>query len=450
MPAATTLSLVIFTRLPQPGRVKTRLIPALGAAGAAELHGQMTRLAVARAWAFCAAVPGRRLVIAYDGGSERQLRTWLGRLNCLPQGEGDLGARLQRAVTGEFQRGASSVLVIGSDCPRLQPGVLESAACALETHDLTFGPAKDGGYYLVGLRKPLSEIFTGIPWGTGDVLTASVRKAQTLGIAPALLESLPDVDLPDDLPDAQAALQASRTISVIIPALNEAPNLKRLLPRLSAAQPHEVIVADGGSADDTVATAIALGAKVVRASRGRARQMNAGAAAATGEHLLFLHADTDPPERFPDLVSTTLDRAMVSAGAFRFLLREPVLGSALIEWGVALRCALLQLPYGDQGLFVRRALFQSLGGFRDWPILEDLAMVRHLRALGRIVITSEPALTSSRRWRDGGVIRTFLRHQRILLAYFLGSKPEPLASAQTGCLPQSSSPRAGAEASYKP
>jgi hypothetical protein len=122
---------------------------------------------------------------------------------------------------------------------------------------------------------------------------------------------------------------------------------------------------------------------------------------------------------------------MVSAGAFRFLLREPVLGSALIEWGVALRCALLQLPYGDQGLFVRRALFQSLGGFCNWPILEDLEIVRRLRALGRIVITSEPAFTSSRRWRDGGVIRTFLRHQRILLAYFLGSKPEPLASAQT-------------------
>jgi len=436
MPAATTLSLVIFTRLPQPGRVKTRLIPALGAEGAAKLHDQMTRLAVARGWAFCAAVPGRRLVIAYDGGSERQLRTWLGRLNCLPQGEGDLGARLQRTVAGEFQRGVRSVLVIGADCPRLQQGIVESAAFALHSNDLTFGPAKDGGYYLVGLRKPIPEIFAGIPWGTADVLTVSVRKAQELGIEPALLEPLPDVDQPDDLSEAQAALQTSRTISVIIPALNEAPNLKRLLPRLSAAQPHEAIVVDGGSADDTVAAAIALGAKVVRASRGRARQMNAGATAATGEHLLFLHADTDPPERFPEVVSTILDQAMVSAGAFRFVLREPVIGGALIEWGVALRCALLQLPYGDQGLFVRRALFQSLGGFCDWPILEDLEMVRRLRALGRIAITPEPALTSSRRWRDGGVIRTFLRHQLILLAHFLDAHPNSLVLARTSASPR--------------
>ena len=432
MPAATPLSLVLFTRLPQAGRAKTRLIPALGAEGAAELQRQMTRLAVARAWAFCAAAPGRRLVIAYDGGSERDLRDWLGRLNYLPQGEGDLGARMQRAVTGEFQRGARSVIVIGADCPRLQHGVLESAARVLEKNDVAFGPASDGGYYLVGLRKLVPEIFTSIPWGTDAVLADSIRRAQQIGLAPAQLEMLPDVDEPRDLPDAQAALMASRTVSVIIPTLNESANLTRLLPRISAEQPHEILVADGGSTDDTVAVAQSFGAKVIRANRGRAIQMNAAASVATGEHLLFLHADTDPPEGFPTLASTTLERATVAAGAFRFALREPVTGGALIEMGVALRCALRQLPYGDQGLFLRRALFQSLSGFRAWPILEDLEMVRRLRALGRIVITREAAPTSSRRWREGGVVRTFLRHQYILLAHFLGATPASLASARSG------------------
>lgn len=431
MPTVTPLSLVLFTRLPRPGQAKTRLIPALGAEGAAELQRQMTRLAVARAWAFCAAAPGRRLVIAYDGGSERAMRDWLGRLNYLPQGEGDLGERMQRAVVGEFQRGARSVIVIGADCPRLHPGVLESAASTLETSDLIFGPATDGGYFLVGLRKLASEIFTNIPWGTPEVLASSVRRAQQVGLEPARLETLPDVDEPDDLPDAQAALAASRTVSVIIPTLNESANLNRLLPCIAAARPHEILVADGGSADDTVAVAQSLGAKVVRATRGRALQMNAAASIATGELLLFLHADTDPPEGFPSLVSTILDQAAVAAGAFRFALREPVRGGALIEMGVALRCSLRQLPYGDQGLFLRRALFQSLGGFRDWPILEDLEMVRRLRALGRIVITNEAALTSSRRWRESGLVRTFLRHQFILLAHSLGAKPASLASARS-------------------
>jgi len=432
MSPATTLSLVVFTRLPEPGLAKTRLIPALGATGAAELQRQMTQLAVARAWAFCAAAPGRRLVIAYNGGSERELRAWLGPLCYLPQGDGDLGVRLQRAMSREFQRGAQSVIAIGADCPRLQISVLESAVRALEANDLTFGPANDGGYYLVGLRKPVAEIFANIPWGTSEVLTSSVRQAQRIGIEPTLLEPLPDVDEPRDLPDAQAALTANQTVSVIIPVFDEAENLTRLLPRIAAARPHQILVADGGSDDNTVAVAQSLGATVVRADRGRGQQMNAAADAATGEFLLFLHADTDPPEQFPAIIFGTLARATVAAGAFRFALRESVAGGALIEMGVGLRCALRQLPYGDQGLFVRRTLFQSLGGFREWPILEDLEMVRRLRALGRIVITSEAAPTSSRRWREGGVIRTFLRHQFILLAYFLGAKPESLVAARIG------------------
>jgi rSAM/selenodomain-associated transferase 2/rSAM/selenodomain-associated transferase 1 len=431
MAVATTLSLILFTRLPRPGLAKTRLIPALGADGAADLQRRMTRLAVARAWAFCAAAPGRRLVIAYDGGSENEMRAWLGPLDFLPQGEGDLGARMQRAVAGEFTRGARSVIVIGADCPRLDHAILDSATRALEECEVTFGPASDGGYYLVGSRKPMPSIFTDIPWSTGEVLATSLRRAQEAGCKATLLEQLPDVDEPADLVDARAALDASRAVSVIIPVLNESANLTHLLPLLVAAQPHEILIADGGSADDSIAVAESLGAKVVHADRGRAVQMNAAARAATGEHLLFLHADTDPPDHFPALVSNTLDQANVAAGAFRFVLREPVTGGALIEKGVALRCALRQLPYGDQGLFLRGALFEALGGFRALPILEDLEMVRRLRSLGRIVITREAARTSSRRWREGGVIRTFLRHQLLLMAHLFGMRAKSPAALQT-------------------
>ena len=424
MPVSPTLSLILFTRLPQPGRSKTRLIPSLGADGAADLQRRMTRLAVARAWSFCAAAPGRRLVIAHDGGSENEMREWLGPLNFLPQGEGDLGERLHRCVAEEFSRGARAVFIIGADCPRLDQAILESAAGALETSEITFGPASDGGYYLVGLRKATPEIFSNIPWGTGEVRAVSLQRARQAGCEPTLLAQLHDVDEPPDLPDALAALDESRRVSVIIPTWNEAENLAHLLPRLTAARPHEILVADGDSSDDSAMVADSLGAKVVRAARGRARQMNAAASVATGEFLLFLHADTDPPDHFPALVAAALEQPTIAAGAFRFALREPVFGGSLIEKGVALRCAMRQLPYGDQGLFVRRALFAALGGFPDLPMLEDLEMVRRLRALGRIVITREAARTSSRRWREAGIVRTFLRHQAALIAYFLGAKPK--------------------------
>ena len=391
----------------------------------------MTHLAVARAWTFCAAAPGRRLVIAQDGGGENEMREWLGPLDFLPQGEGDLSEKLKRCVAAEFTRGAREVIVIGADCPRLDHAILESAASALKHCEIAFGPAGDGGYYLVGLRKPTPELFSDIPWGTGEVLAVSLQRARQWGCEPALLARLHDVDEPPDLPDALAALDESRRVSVIIPAWNEAENLAYLLPRLTAARPHEILVADGGSSDESVAVAESLGAKVVQAARGRARQMNAAASVATGEFLLFLHADTDPPDHFPALVAATLEQPMVAAGAFRFALREPVFGGSLIEKGVALRCTLRRLPYGDQGLFVRRTLFASLAGFPDLPKLEDLEMVRRLRALGRIAITPEAARTSSRRWREGGVIRTFLRHQAALFTYYVGEKTRPQRPAGT-------------------
>ncbi len=426
MPAAPPLSLILFTRVPQPGRAKTRLIPALGAEGAAELQSQMTHLAVARAWPFCVSAPGRRLVIAYEGGTERDMADWLGPLEYRPQGEGDLGARMQRSISEEFKRGATSVIVIGADCPRLTERVIESAVTALAASDLVFGPARDGGYYLVGLRRSIAEIFVEVPWGTSRVLEESMRRARQAGVEPALLEILPDVDEPHDLTDAQSALEASRTVSVIIPTLNESTNLARLLPRLAASRPHEILVADGGSSDNTVSVAESFGAKLVHARRGRAGQMNAAAAVASGEMLLFLHADTDPPEAFPAIICPALERAGTAAGAFRFTLREPIAGRSLIEMGVALRCHLHHLPYGDQGLFLRRSLFHSIGGFPDMPILEDLEIVHRLRALGRIVVTREAAVTSARRWIEGGLVRTFLRHQLVLLGHYAGVGPERL------------------------
>ena len=155
--------------------------------------------------------------------------------------------------------------------------------------------------------------------------------------------------------------------------------------------------------------------------------MNLAATTARGEFLLFLHADTLPPEDYPALVRDTLNRPGVAAGAFRLELDEQLAAAPLVEGLVDLRCRWLHLPYGDQGLFVRRSLFQHFGGFPDWPVMEDLHFVRQLRRVGEVSVTRDPARTSSRRWRDRGVVRTFLRHQLMLAAYYLGVPPARIA-----------------------
>ncbi len=421
-------ALIVFTRYPQPGQAKTRLIPALGVEGAAELQRRMTAVTVGRAWSYCAATASAKLTIAFEGGDAALMKEWLGPLDFVCQGDGDLGQRLRRAALRAFGAGAGRVVIIGTDCPSLTEEVLAAAFTATHLHGIVFGPAGDGGYYLVALTHPSQvSLFENIPWSTAEVLSASCDAAQAMGQEPALLATLPDVDAPADLPAAEAALHTAGTVSVIIPALNEAANLARLLPALNAAAPHEIIIADGGSSDETAAVTARFGARHVRTAKGRGAQMNAAAATATGELLLFLHADTDPPEAFPEIVRKTLMVPGTGAAAFGFRLREPFAGRSLVEALVSLRCRWSRLPYGDQGLFLRRSLFIASGGYPEWPILEDVAFVRRLRSIGCVRTTKEAASTSSRRWQTCGVIRTFLRHQLILTGYALGVSPERLA-----------------------
>lgn len=418
-------ALIVFTRWPEPGRAKTRLIPALGAESAADLQWRMTEQTVGRAWAFCA-TSGTQLRLAHEGGTPAQLREWLGPLAFEPQAGGDLGARLTHVMLRAHAAGAAKIVMVGTDCPALAEEHLCRAFAALDSHDLVLLPVHDGGYALIGLRQPQQGVFQNIPWSTKQVTEATLQQASRLGLHTALLEPLQDVDEPTDLPHAEFALAQGRTLSVIVPVLNEATALESLLPVLQAAAPHETLVADGGSTDTTAAVVQRHGARLITAPRGRARQMNAAATVARGESMLFLHADTLPPADFPQLIARTLSPG-IAGGAFRFALRESIPGGRWIETLTRLRGSLLSLPYGDQGLFLRRSLFEALGGFADWPLLEDVDLVQRLRRLGRLRITPATAPTSARRWQSGGVLRTFLRHQLILTGHRLGVPPAKLA-----------------------
>jgi rSAM/selenodomain-associated transferase 2 len=294
------------------------------------------------------------------------------------------------------------------------------------------GPAKDGGYYLVGLSRPIPELFRGIPWGTDRVLADSLAVLQRQGCKPALLDPLQDIDRPEDLL-AWRRIVASEDarldrVSVIIPALNEERNIADTLRAVGQCLCHEVIVVDGGSTDATVQRAKEAGVTVLGSKPGRARQMNAGAARAEGGSLLFLHADTLLPPGWAEVVSRTLRASGVAAGAFRFRIVGDFAGKSLVEWITGFRSRWLQRPYGDQGLFLARALFEEMGGFADLPIMEDYEFTARLRRRGRIVTVGEAALTSARRWKTMGVVRTTLRNQWMLAAYHLGVSPHKLAA----------------------
>ncbi len=417
--------LIVFARYPTPGKAKTRLIPALGPQGAADLQRRMTEHVLERVGEFAR---GRHISVEvhHDGGSTRLMNYWLGReFRYRRQGKGDIGARMAHCFRETFADGTERAVLIGTDCPGITPDIVHDAFDSLDRNDVVVGPANDGGYYLIGLRRPVPELFVGIPWGTDAVIKDTLLTAKKLALSIHLVKTLGDVDNPEDLPiwEREAPSQTNHHaghISVIIPTLNEASCLAGTLAKIWNAEDVETLIVDGGSTDRTVEIAKSCSVKVIAAKRGRATQMNKGAAAASGGILLFLHADTHLPNGFADYARRILARPEIAAGSFKLQINGAMPGLRLIERAANWRSKTLQLPYGDQALFLKTSLFRAMGGFPDIPIMEDLEFVRRLRKRGRIAIAPVPAVTSARRWLALGLWRTTLMNQCALAAYYAG------------------------------
>ncbi|MEP0840543.1 TIGR04282 family arsenosugar biosynthesis glycosyltransferase [Trichocoleus sp. AS-A1] len=191
--------LIVFTRYPEPGKAKTRLIPALGEEGASNLHRQMTEHTLSQVRELQSA-RATRVEVYFTGGDQQLMEDWLGAdIIYQPQGKGDLGQRMKSAFQTAFAAGMEGVAIVGTDCPGLDAKIMAQAFEQLNGHDLVLGPAMDGGYYLIGLRRVIPELFAGINWGTSEVREKTLAIAISLGLAVAYLPPLFDVDRPEDL-----------------------------------------------------------------------------------------------------------------------------------------------------------------------------------------------------------------------------------------------------------
>lgn len=225
------------------------------------------------------------------------------------------------------------------------------------------------------------------------------------------------------------AAASTQQLSVIIPALNEAGCIRELCRALQPlrSRGHEVILVDGGSDDHTLALGKPLVDRVLCSARGRASQMRAGAAAANGTILWFLHADTGVPDNPDHLILAALENSRTEWGRFDVLLSDRHLVLRSVAYLMNLRSRISGIATGDQGIFVSRSLYEKAGGVPSLPLMEDVAFSRALKKHGRPACIRQKLLTSARRWKKHGIARTILTMWGLRLAYFIGISPHHLA-----------------------
>eukprot|EP01063_Lacrimia_lanifica_P036230 TRINITY_DN7130_c0_g1_i2.p1 TRINITY_DN7130_c0_g1~~TRINITY_DN7130_c0_g1_i2.p1 ORF type:complete len:513 (+),score=139.50 TRINITY_DN7130_c0_g1_i2:59-1540(+) len=452
----------LFTRYPKPGCCKTRLIPAVGAGGAAFCQTVMTERIVREA-----AAAGIPTEVWETGGDPDDIAQWL--RHCHPafslkrQVAGGLGHKIAGAFDSAFAEGCDKLVIVGADIPSLTKAHISAAFDQLsETTPMVVQAALDGGYVLVGLRKVppavTKKLFVdaAIGWGGEDVLRQQLGAADAAGVRCAQInEALHDIDVEEDLAYFEAATGISKRVlsapalAIVTPILNESPEVLVTNVRqwyAAAAHPARLhlVFADGGSRNISVVRAAltdglrgtaAAGLPItwVEAPAGRGGQVQAGldavnaGAPVLGDVVMIVHADTLLPQGYDEAAVDVLRTPGVAGGAFRLAFDAPSWKTHLVEWGANHRAERLGQPYGDQAIFVFRHVLNAVGGMRrDYPLLEDVDLTARLRARGRVALAATAVVTSSRRYYKHGFLKILVSNQLVLLAYSLGVSPAAL------------------------
>jgi hypothetical protein len=416
-------ALILFARHPEPGRVKTRLAKHMGDQAACDLYEKLLRLSLGVLGDFRRLAPRTDVFVAITPAEslsafrDRFATPWT-----LTAQEGrHLGERMASAFLDLFRRGYDRVLLVGSDLPDLSAQGLQSAFRALDDADAVVGPAQDGGFYAVGLRRPCPKAFQDPQWGTPDVFERTLAALKAEGLSIRLLPVRRDVDRPEDLSALQRHWALSSNVSVIVPTL--APR-RRLLPWIQHVQnllwPGDDLCVVRGVLGEQAPPQRSDGVLWLESPPGRGRQMNHGARSTSGNILWFLHDDCLPGPSAAYQVRKILRDFRFSLGCFRlgFSPTNRAL-DAIAAWANG-RTRIFRLPYGDQGLFCRRDVFEAAGGFARPFLMEDVDFVRACRRHGRLLLLPETLFTSPRRYLDGGILRTSLNNHLTLFAHFLG------------------------------
>lgn len=415
-----------FLKAPRLNLVKTRLAGEIGAERALDVYRGMVERQLRQ-------IPrGWTVEIHFSPeNAQEEMKSWLGsNYSYVAQTGEDFGARLKNGFANAFANGRTHVLAIPGDCPELDTATLFEVMTRLHRADLVLGPANDGGLYLVALRRAAGELFERIPWGTPNVLSLVLARAKISGISRELLAPKDDID---DAGTYHGYLQrivnesSGERIGIVISALNHAATIG---PVIDAARQSflysPLVVVDGDSADDTAKIAAARGAQVVSAARSRGRQRRIGATAvAAADWLLFLHADCVLPGNAQALVAEFIEQPRAQIATFRLQFDSPNPFLRTCAWFTRLSTPWTR--FGNQGILIRRAFYEALGGFPDWALFEDVELLRRARAVTPIHVLRGVMTTAAHRFHERGSVRALWLNARLLARWRTGSSANELA-----------------------
>lgn len=425
-------AILIFLRYPSPGRVKSRLSKDLGPERAAAVYEALLRRTLGVAADFKRSNPSVQITLCYTPAEfhDEIWKAFPGPWDIVPQTEGHLGLRMHSAMENAMRAGARKVLLVGTDIADLAPRDFSEAFSRLREGTAVLGPADDGGFYLIGLTEPCPAPFRTAEWGTSEVFSRTRRLLESSGLRVNEITRRVDVDRPADVDRVARQAVFRQKLSVIVPTLAPPRHIegpaRRLASQLWPGDELIVVRPAGAESSGEPPEELPPNVRILTSPRGRGTQMNAGAAEASGDLLLFLHDDCMPPANFAYFVRGLESRPGCALGCFRLRFQPSSPALDFIAGWANLRTLLFGLPYGDQGLFCRKSTFVELGGYRNRYLMEDVNLVERARSLGKLYIVREAMATSSRRYLRRGILRASLVNHLVYGLYRLGVEEERL------------------------